>query len=268
MKYLKPTILYKEAKRRLDELYLIRQKLEKRLKTYPDGKIHIVKSSSRIQYYLRKDSKDKSGTYLSKKEEKKIRIFLQKKYDETIIKKVSFEIKNLESILKRFNSDIQKDYSDYPQEIKKYITPIDVSDEDYIKEWLAVPYNQKVVAEDIPVYVTDKGDRVRSKSELNIANALYKMDIPYKYECPLTLSSGKIIHPDFTVLDIARRREVYWEHRGMMDDRMYLKHAIQRVKDYGKSGIYIGDNLLITEETSTLPLGTKEIESMIRHFFE
>lgn len=53
----------------------------------------------------------------------------------------------------------------------------------------------------------------------------------------------------------------------MMDDRMYLKHAIQRVKEYEKSGIFVGDNLLLTEETSTLPLGTNEIEDIIRHFF-
>ena len=120
----------------------------------------------------------------------------------------------------------------------------------------------------MPVYLTDRGERVRSKSELNIANMLNKMNVPYKYECPIRLSNGKIIHPDFTVLDVKKRREIYWEHRGMMDDRMYLKHAIERVKEYGKSGIYVGDNLLLTEETSTLPLGTNEIERLIRHFFK
>lgn len=266
--YLKPTNLYQEAKRRLEELYPVQSKLEKRLKTYPEGKIHIVKSRSRIQYYLRTDPKDRSGIYLSKKEEKKIKTFLQKKYDEATIKQVNLEIKKLESILKNFNSDIQKNYSDYPQEIKKYISPIDISDEDYIKEWMFIPYEHKVVSQDIPVYLTDNGERVQSKSELNIANTLHKMDIPYKYECPLILADGRTIHPDFTILDVLKRREIYWEHRGMMDDRMYLKHAVQRLKDYTKSGIFLGDNLFITEETSTLPLGTNEIECVIRYFFK
>lgn len=266
--YLQPTNLYQEAKRRLKELYLIQDKLEKRLKTYPEGKLHIVRSGSRVQYYLRTDSKDKSGTYLSKKEDKKIRTYLQKKYDEATIKQINSEIKNLEHILKRVNSDLRKNYSDYPQEIKQYIVPVDVSDEDYIKEWLSIPYARKSILEDLPVYFTDRGERVRSKSELNIANMLNKMNVPYKYECPIRLSNGKIIHPDFTVLDVKKRREIYWEHRGMMDDRMYLKHAIERVKEYGKSGIYVGDNLLLTEETSTLPLGTNEIERLIRHFFK
>lgn len=120
----------------------------------------------------------------------------------------------------------------------------------------------------MPVYLTDNGEYVRSKSELNIANLLYKMNVPYKYECPLTFSNGKIIYPDFTLLDIRNRREVYWEHRGMMDDRNYLKHTVQRGKDYRKEGIYIGDHLLITEETSVLPLGTDEILSVIQHFLK
>lgn len=109
---------------------------------------------------------------------------------------------------------------------------------------------------------------MRSKSELNIANTLYKMEIPYKYKCPFVLMNGRTVHPDFTILDIVNRREIYWEHRGMMDDRMYLKQSVQRIKEYRKSGIYVGDNLLITEETSTLPLGTDEIEDIARHFFK
>lgn len=269
--YLKPTNLYQEARRRLNELQVIRQKLEKRLKKYPEGKIHIVKSFSRIQYYLRTNPKDKSGVYLSKKEDKKIRIFLQKKYDENAIKHINLEIKNLENFLKKSNSTVEilrNKYSDYPQELKKQILPVDMSDEDYVKEWLSIPYVHKIIPEEIPVYLTDNGERVRSKSELNIANMLYKMEIPYKYECPLMLSSGIMIHPDFTLLDVKNRREIYWEHRGMMDDRTYLKQAVQRIKDYRKSGIYVGDNLLITEETSTIPLGTDEISGIIRHFLD
>ena len=73
---------------------------------------------------------------------------------------------------------------------------------------------------------------MRSKSELNIADTLYKMEIPYKYKCPFVLMNGRTVHPDFTILDIVNRREIYWEHRGMMDDRMYLKQSVQRIKEY------------------------------------
>ena len=72
-------------------------------------------------------------------------------------------------------NNIQRAYSNFPQEIKNFITPIDVADEDFIRSWLS---------------------------------------IPYKYECPLQLSNGMIIYPDFTVLDVKRRKVWYWEHRG------------------------------------------------------
>lgn len=41
-----------------------------------------------------------------------------------------------------------------------------------------------------PIDITDKGERVKSKSELTIANALYRSKIPYKYECPIILHNG------------------------------------------------------------------------------
>ena len=267
--YLTPTNLYQEAQRRLEELYSARQALEKRLKSYPEGKIRVVKKGKKVQYYLRTDPKDRSGVYISKQSERKIESYLQKKYDESAIKQVNFEIKNLEHVLRNSKlkiENLQNLYSDYPQEIKKYIKPLDISDEEYAREWFSIPYKHKAIPEEIPVYLTDNGEQVRSKSELNIANMLFKMQVPYKYECPLILFGGRIIHPDFTLLDTHMRREIYWEHRGMMDDRSYLRDTVQRIKTYRKEGIQLGDNLIITEETSTLPLGTDEILSVIKHF--
>ncbi|MDO4488068.1 MAG: hypothetical protein Q4B67_03130 [Eubacteriales bacterium] len=266
--YLKPTDLYLEADRRLNELYLVRKGLEKRIRMYPAGDIHIVKSEKRIQYYLRTDKKDKTGTYISNRDKKKIAVLLQKKYDLKTLKQINAEIKNIETFLKKrnMNKQLQDIYSACPQQVKNIIMPIDISDDDFLNDWISRPYEAKGIDENMPVFLTDKGDRVRSKSELNIANILYKMNIPYKYECPLRLSMGLIIHPDFTLLDIKKRREVYWEHRGMMDDRGYLRHTVQRLKDYRKEGIIFGDNLIITEETGTIPLGTDEIMNVIRKF--
>ncbi len=108
---------------------------------------------------------------------------------------------------------------------------------------------------------------MRSKSELTIANALAKHNIPYKYECPLTLKNGAVIYPDYTVLNVKKRKVMYWEHRGMMDDAEYARHTVARNKTYMDNDIFLGKNLVITEETSTSPLGTNEIEAVIREYF-
>ncbi len=53
-----------------------------------------------------------------------------------------------------------------------------------------------------------------------------------------------------------------------MDDRDYAKHSIQRLKDYGKAGIFPGKGLIISEETSTNPLGNREIMEVIHAYFD
>ncbi|MCR5824659.1 MAG: hypothetical protein K6G60_09550 [Lachnospiraceae bacterium] len=267
--YLTSTTLFEEAKRRYDELYGIRSEIKRRLDRCSEGKIHISCKNGNVQYYLRMSGDEKTGTYISKKDVQKIRSYLQKKYDEEMIVSVEEEMKALETLLNLSDHNIlslRKNYSNYPQEIKKHIIPIDISDEEYAAEWLAIPYEGKNVGEDVPMYITDKGEHVRSKSELTIANALAKKGIPYKYECPLKLSRGQIIYPDFTVLNVRTRKELYWEHRGMMDDCEYAKNSVFRIKMMGKDGIYLGDRLIITEETATSSLGTDEIAGVIKHY--
>lgn len=269
IKYLTPTNLYEQAQARWKELNKACQTIEKRMEKYPEGKIHIVSGHNKIQYYLRIDPKDKSGEYISKKDVERIRIYLRKKYDEEVLASITKEKSNLEHFLKKTNSSntsIQNLYSNYPEEIKKYMIPIDVSDADYAAKWSREPYQSKEIGRDVPTFITNKGEHVRSKSELMIANALERYGVPYKYECPFILSNGQIIHPDFTVLDVSHRKEIYWEHRGMMDDKDYAVKAVQRIKMLEKEGVLLGDNLIITEETKGLPLGTNEVERIVKRW--
>ena len=163
---------------------------------------------------------------------------------------------------------IRQIYSNYPEEAKNYIHPIDMSDEDYANYWRAMPYKGKEVSEYVTCYETNNKEKVRSKSELNIANALAAHGIPYKYECPLLFKNGVTIYPDFTILNIKKRKEMYWEHRGMMDEKDYARNSVSRIKTYLKNGYYLGNDLIITEETSATPLGTDEIDAVINNCFK
>jgi ATP-dependent DNA helicase RecQ len=71
------------------------------------------------------------------------------------------------------------------------------------------------------IYTTDKeGDKVRSKSEVIIANLLYKNDIEYQYEEPLVYEpSKKPIKPDFTIM--RNGKKYFWEHLGFIGDDAY-----------------------------------------------
>lgn len=267
---LKPTELYAEAGRRLREITDCRTRIESEMRKAPAGFIHVVNSRGRIQFYLRVDKSDKFGKYIRKSDKQIIRPLLRKAYYEKTLKILNEEIDSLSLLQKRtknISERIKKLYSDLPTEIKQYIDPIDISDEDYIAEWMNIPYDGKEILGHMPVFVTERGERVRSKSELNIANKLAEKNIPYKYECPLILSKGTVIYPDFTIMDVKNRKEVYWEHRGMMDDREYARQAVFKMKSMMNSGIILGKKLIITEETSANPLGTNEIDKIIAEYF-
>ena len=64
-------------------------------------------------------------------------------------------------------------------------------------------------------FYSNNGVRVRSKSELIIANLLEQYDVPYKYEMPLSLDENGIVRPDFIALNVRLRSEYVWEHLGM-----------------------------------------------------
>ncbi len=259
-----------EAGERYREIASWTDVLEKEISEAPPGIIHIVKSGTRLQFYIRKDKSDRGGKYIRKSDTQMIRTFLRKSYQEKVLNLLRSELKNLGLLLKKSNNiteQIRSLYSDFPMEIKQYIEPVDMSDADYVSRWLSIPFKGKEIPEEAPVFQTRQGERVRSKSELTIANMLADKGIPYKYECPITLYNGAVVYPDFTVLNSKTRKVFYWEHRGMMDDSDYARQAVFRMKSMLKNGIILGKNLIITEETSANPLGTNEIETIINRFF-
>ena len=100
-----------------------------------------------------------------------------------------------------------------------------------------------------------------------IADKLALMGIPYRYEAPLSLDRYTTIYPDFTLLHANAGREIYLEHNGMMDDSGYSVKAVRRINQYIRNGIFPGDGLLLTFETSNTSLDMRIVEKMILHRF-
>ena len=87
------------------------------------------------------------------------------------------------------------------------------------------------------IHRTERGDLVRSKSELVIADKLHARGIDYAYEQPLVLPNGRIRYPDFTIADHARGVSFYWEHLGMLDDPRYRARWEGKRTEYLRCGI-------------------------------
>ncbi|MFI7207742.1 AAA family ATPase [Micromonospora aurantiaca (nom. illeg.)] len=85
------------------------------------------------------------------------------------------------------------------------------------------------------VHRTARGELVRSKSELLIANLLDEVGLAYEYESPLTGEDGRTVRPDFTILtDLGET--VIWEHLGMLADPRYAKKWEQKKNWYAANG--------------------------------
>lgn len=72
--------------------------------------------------------------------------------------------------------------------------------EDPLPREITVDAQQRFLEEGL-VHRTERGELVRSKSELVIADKLHARSVDYAYEQPLTLSNGRTKYPDFTIVD-------------------------------------------------------------------
>ena len=87
------------------------------------------------------------------------------------------------------------------------------------------------------IHRTERGELVRSKSELVIADKLHARGIDYAYEQPLVLPNGRTRYPDFTIADDAKGVTFYWEHVGLLDDPGYRARWERKRAEYLKCRI-------------------------------
>lgn len=245
------------------------QEKEDALSKSPEGVLNITKSGNRVQYYFKEDASAVKKKYLKKSEWNLVEALCQKEYDQKVLLAAQKEQKQLDKLIKHYpERTYEHVYDELDSQSKKYVNPIVMPEEEYIANWEQVLYKKKGFGENVPEYYTDKGERVRSKTEILIANALNKYNVPYRYECPLYLQGYGWIHPDFMVLNVRLRKEFYWEHMGMMDDPDYLEDAFYRISMYEKNDIFPGTHLILTYETQKHPIHSKNIEKIILQYLK
>lgn len=88
------------------------------------------------------------------------------------------------------------------------------------------------------IHNTTRGELVRSKSEVIIANLLDARDIDYEYEQQLIID-GVLQNkfPDFTIEDDDTGVTYVWEHLGMLGDHDYERRWIEKERWYRENGI-------------------------------
>lgn len=263
----------------MDQLLLDRLKCRKELlqkivkekraavKKVPPGSMKFVRRKSRTEYYWRKPGTGKY-VYLNMDKRDFAAALAQKSYDEKILKAARAELKLITKLIRTYEPDvIDAVYSQSPKERRCLIKPVWLSDEEFREKWMEQESCMKGFAEGDPEYYADKGERVRSKSEILIANTMYHLGVDYLFECEIYLNGFGVVHPDFCVLDLKNRRTVIWEHLGKMGDPDYVERNLRRINAYLRNGYVIGETLILTFESAAQPLNTREVERIVRHYF-
>lgn len=259
------------SQRRPFLLKLIKEK-RKSLEKAPEGSLIVTEARGKARYYCIMPGERGIGTYLGKKDLAKAKALAQKAYDQKVLLAAEQELKAWNMLARFFpKMTVEEVYGTLSPARRKFVTPVIPTDEEFRKQWEAVTYEPGRFQDGAAMYITDRGERVRSKSEQLIANLLYRLGIPYRYEYPIeVLVDGhkRVWRPDFTILDIRNRREVYLEHFGMLDDQNdqdnYARNAFWKMKVYEENGHYDGGDMIFSFETGKAPLDITYVERKVR----
>ena len=260
---------FKETvEKRVRFLLRIRQEKERGEDLWPGQTLRLTRIQNGYQYYLKEKGSGNNGKYLSKKNWKQICGIAQRDYDVASAAAAEKELRVLKEYLTAMERHcVNHVYEKQSDGRKQLVKPVYPTDEECLARWEQLSGEPACRYEKSGDYYTEKGERVRSKSELMIANALFHAGMPYHYEYPLKLGSGEWVYPDFSILDLPNRKIYYWEHFGRMSDNEYMNRTLQKIRAYEENGIWPGDKLLMTFESAETPLGTREIKDILVEYF-
>lgn len=228
-----------------------------------DSKLRAAKNGNSFQFFIRKKGATDNGVYIKKENRKTAATLAQIEYDEKLKKVLEASIASLSQWKEKGG---QNPFATALQQLapcKRALVKLPFLDnEDYLTVWKNQTYKGLDFPAGFPEYYNRQGLRVRSKSEVILTDILDEMSLPFLYEKPLLLHTG-LVHPDFTLLNIKKRKEVYWEHFGMMDDADYRNSAFLKIRKYEANGYYQPTSLIWTFETGKYPLNVKEIRKMV-----
>lgn len=125
---------------------------------------------------------------------------------------------------------------------------------------------QKRFLEEKLIHKTLRGEMVRSKSEVIVANILDKMQVEYTYEEPAIVGDKTYI-PDFTLRH--QGKTVYLEHLGMLGKESYKRNWEEKRNNYESAGISeASGNLITTEDGLDGSIDAILIEEKVKRWIE
>lgn len=243
------------------------RKTEKQLMNVPEGTLRISTSNDCPQFYHKSYETSLNGKYINKSDKKLIAQLAQKSYDEKVLQLAQKRLKQIQKLENQYqNDEIEQLYKKQHPLRQALIQPVEPTWEQLFDEWKSETYEAGTFGENDPLILTENGMRVRSKSEKMMCDYMDRHNIPYKYEYPIHLKSVGIRRPDFTYFPQKLGYVVFHEHCGKMDDPDYANRFVKKIKDYQNNGIYVGERLFLTFESSKHVFNTLDFTKFLQKY--
>ena len=256
---------------RIAELSAVEGMLSKRLSRAPAGVLNVSPHRGGFQYFRVTAKTGRKGEYIPERKMSLASAIAQRDYDAKMLAEIQRQRGVLEKCVAKYDVSVAENlYAQLHPARRSLVAPLVYPDDDFVARWSAVNYSGRGFDADGPMLMTAHGERVRSKSEIIIADALFRRGIPYRYEYPheLLLAGARnrkriVVYPDFTCLNMRTHREIVWEHFGMIDVPEYCQNMASKMEMYLQNGFCMGKNFVMTTETHDRPLNSMMVEAML-----
>ena len=260
--------LIENMQKMIEELDSLIKRLESSPEIIASGRLICSPHKNVTRYYNHTD--EGKMEYIGADCEDRIKTLAKKQYYLKMLGTAKREREKLSRCIKTLTSgqqmaDIDEVYPSLHKAVRKYCGPFNVTDEGFALTWLKNNKrlrNQKLLNGQ---FKTLKGEYVKSKSELIIADRLTFNGIPYVYEAHAVLDDWTSIkYPDFKILNKRTREEYYWEHLGKIGDAEYAASNQLKIEQFAKNGIILGKNLILSVECNDRALSTEYVDTVIK----
>ncbi len=260
----------------LAQKYLLEKRisqLEKRIPTYPEGRLRFQKSKGRLYPYQELGQKregSRKRKYLNSGSQNVAELLARKYCDELCLIDYRRELAAVNAYLRECGGgekELDKIFDSWelfePYLKKKDNATLTPEEQAFLNEpWI----QSKDHPEHLNVKVRD-GLTVRSKSESCIAIAMDRRKLNYRYEC-INIVCGFNIASDFTAFNRRQNRPMIWEHFGRMDDIKYRDDTCWKIDKYLRDGYTPNKDIIFTFETNDKPFTIEKAENILREFFD
>ena len=131
--------MFNELSSARNEINRLLLKLEKRVKTAPNGTLRITRKRKGFQYYQKVNVNDTKGKYIPRKEQRLAVSLAQKDYDIKLLEVLKQQKKTIERFLDDYDPcAAQQVYEKLTEARKLLVSPVFISDEEYIKQWMSI----------------------------------------------------------------------------------------------------------------------------------